>query len=728
MSKEFAIKKEPSKQRGVTYVLLFWSMFFLTTLIAFFQEGIAFFSDHPTTFMNDAEYFVSLALVVVSSVAFLMLVHRNFRVPFHWGWAIAFFLLFACDVVAVFLVPWHLEGVTEVTAGTIAYSYDFTLLERFRYVISFGVSCFLFYLFFAVYPKIFHNTRRLHFFFYLMLLVGFATIVYSLIAEWSLYATMFNPSAEWKVNEVQSFTNNPNTFGFVVLGMMIAIFLLHNRRSHWYWVVLMFVLGVYQLLIGSGSACLASWLLIVAFVIYRFCVTLKYYTGRSLLLFLLFWAAGITLAVLVFTETGGPTSLFARIGKTLKEAQFSENSGQLRIVTWNRIMNTLDTPIRKIFGVGDGQSLTYLGILEDNKLADGSIGPYYAHSGFMQQIFSGGFLRFGFYLVLLARFVYLCIKGMKRKTRLAWPCLICMGALLLRSSFESTSFLQADTKGVTVYLLLVLPIEVDEFLAKHAEIKGYEQQALSVAQTGRFRYRYDFSPLRMAKVALLFVTPICAIGLGAFPQLLRLLHVQGVAQGAYYALFAATFISAPFGFYCIGHHADHEDRAIFGGLLGAGYGLCLLGGLITFNLIPIAAYILAGVILLLTLVAFLFHARSVVHFRERLFAHAYLPHLGILACLAGLASLAYLIPETQLSVYVPIILAIAIFVGYVIVIYTPLGEEFAYPLNVELERFDFRRTALGIPKEEAMEEKQTYYLKAGHMRPAGPGKTFIHRY
>ena len=724
MSQAFAFKRRPGKQRGVTYVLLFWSMFALVCMMGFFTEGIAFFSTHPTSPMNDTEFFICFGVVLFCVATFTVLVHRNFKLGIHWGWLILFLGLFTANAAATFLFDSHITGTTTKLGETWTYDYTFTLMERIRYLCTFLCTSICLYMYFAVFPKIFHNTRRLHFFCYLCLGFVAVLIVYSLIAEWPLYATMFDPTKKWAVTEVRSLTNNPNTFGFCLLLAMFSVFILHNARSHWWWVVIMFLLGIWQLIIGSGSACLASWALIIAFVIYRFCVTLKYYTGRALFWMFLFVVAAITFAILIFAEVGGDTSFFARLGKVLKSAQFSDTAGRLRIDTWQRIIDSLNTPLKWVLGVGEPQCYYFLGLLENP--SDAGISIYYAHSGFMHQLLAGGLLRLGLYLLLLARFVYLCVKGAKRHSRVAWPVFICMGALLLRSCFETTAFLGSDTKAITVYLLLVLPIEVDEFLATHPEVKGYEEEARPDAN--KLYYRYDMTPMRMAKIAFFFMTPISALMLGASTQFSYNGYLGNWITWSFYAMWALGFLCVPFGFYCIGHHADKADRRIYGGLLGFGYAAALIAGSLCGKYAPIVTIICMAVIPVLTLITYLLHARSVHHFRQKLFLHAYLPHLIICGVLVGLTNLGFLIPDAQKSLFNPIMMSAAIIVIYLGVVYSLPGQELAFPVYISLQRFDCRRTAIGIPKQAAMEYKQTYYLCRGHMDPTEPGKTFIHRY
>lgn len=242
MKNSFAFKRSPGNHRGVTYVLLFWSLFLLFIVGAFFQERIALFSDHPTTAMNTVEFYLSFACILVCVVAYLILVHRNFRIGIAWGWLILFLILFAGNAVGLFTFDTFVSGSGVYRGEEFMNEHTFTIAERMEYLCCFFVACIFFYIFFAIMPKTFHNIRRFHFVWYMAVIIVLAMIVYSLIAEWPLYQQSFTPGQKWVIVECRSFTNNPNTFAYAIMMGIGSLMLLHNRRSHWYWIAVMLLL------------------------------------------------------------------------------------------------------------------------------------------------------------------------------------------------------------------------------------------------------------------------------------------------------------------------------------------------------------------------------------------------------------------------------------------------------------------------------------------------------
>ena len=722
MAKDFAFRRKPGHHQGVTYVSLFWGMALILLCSALMQERIPFLSNGASPFMNDAEFYVCFGVFAFLVIGFLLHVNRNFRIPVNWPWAIVFGVLCVGNGVGTFMLESHLTG-SGMTYRDVPLTYDitFTMDERVRWVVGFFAACVLFYLMFAVFPKIFHNFRRLHLIWYITILVAVAAIVYSLIKEWNLYVSSFQPENPWNIAEATSFTNNPNNFAYVLMLGIVAVCFLHSRRSHWYWWVLIFFFATCITFIGSGASALATAVLVAAFATYRFFATLKYHTGKALIFYFLFWAGIITLIVCIGMEAGPANMPIARIGQYMKKQFFSTEVGRLRLRTWSTIFyDMLNTPIRLIFGVGDTQGLFYLGAIE----FDPAVSVIsYSHNGFFQNLLNGGLLRLAIYLGILCRFFYLCVASLKRKSHLGWAAIITAFAILLRGMFETTSLLSAEGNGLSFFVLAVLPIEVEAFLAKHPEVEGYEVQAIPDAEKTKFVHEYP--PLRCAKIAFLFVTPVVALGLGPVPHIL--FAFGQTVPASYYAVLVASFLLIPFAFYCLCHHADHSDRAIYGTLLGIVLIASSLAGAIVSFFVPLVGWIAVGVIAFFTLLTYLFHCVSVARFREKLFLHAYLPHLLICGVLVGVSSALYFIPAEMNTPMVPIVATLMIFVMYTNCFHTRWGYEMTYPLCLRLQAWDCRRSAIGTRKEVRMAAKQNHYLVAGHDKVPEP-KTFYVRF
>lgn len=702
MKADFSYRRIPGKHNGVSYFLLFASLILLFVAGAFFQEHIVVFKKNSSVFMNVSEFYVSFTMVMLAIISFLLIVRRNFKIKVSWGWLILFLLLFIANCIGLFA----LESAVDLGEyGT----YVFTIGDRVQYALMFGVSCFYFYLFFAIAPKLFINVRVLRIIVYLALALNVIALVYSFAAEGNLWITAFIPKHSWDVDEVCSFTNNPNQFAlFPILGIM-GVILMHNRRSHWWWYIVLFALGVEELFISSGSGIFASWAMIFIFVSYRFAVTLKYYTGRAVVWMLIFLATIGIILIFIFTGIGGEDFILTRMGNMLKSVQAHTSEGNGRFVIWNAVFQQMRDPMSLWFGVGDVQGYFYLTLKMEPQRA-GTL--WWAHNGFFQQLYNGGLIRIAALFFLIARHIYICLLHLKDKSRVAQTSLICCIGLLVRALIEDNGFLFADGNAFIYYVLLQLPIEIVHFKSKHPEVDAYAEAAK--ADVAKTHYAYDYSPLRMAKVTFLVLGPIAAILFGAFPHFFRAGAFPGLNVWPFYVLVGIGLLLMPFTMYCVGYHPDRFDRKIFGFLSIFTQLVAVTIGLIFIPNNILVTYICMGVVGGVALLAFLFHAKAFFEFREKLFLHAYLPHLCIIGALAGLSCLAFLVPATEFSPFIPFMLTIIIFSAYMCFYYSKPGEGLTFPTHLKMRRWDCRFTAKSVLAEEKMTAKQDRYLVAYH--------------
>jgi len=100
-----AKENQPGKKKALPYVLGFISAFLVFALGAFFQETIAVFNFEQDAWMNDVEYFLTLAIVLVASIGFLLIAHRYFKTRVNFVFLSLALVLFASNIVALVLFP-----------------------------------------------------------------------------------------------------------------------------------------------------------------------------------------------------------------------------------------------------------------------------------------------------------------------------------------------------------------------------------------------------------------------------------------------------------------------------------------------------------------------------------------------------------------------------------------------------------------------------------------------
>ena len=700
------------KGSGVTYFAVSALSILSVVFCAFLGERIALFSEHPTSFMNVAEFYATFAFALSMVVAALFLIHRNFRIGISWPWLFLFLILGVGNAIGTFAFGTHFSG--ETIYHDVVYHYDltFTLEGRFQYVLCFFLACVHFYLFFAVFPKIFPHTRWLRMFCWFGVIMAIAAITYSLIAEWDLYCALFDSTKKIEGTWMMSFTNNENTFAYLILAGICASCILHNGKSRFYYWLLILGLGLFQIFVLSATGVVCSWLLILGYGIYRYVLNVKHKPVRSTMTLLLLIGGVIAIVVLLFTDPFGPGSFLAKLHAEIgsyfgvKGKTFST-----RVATWNIILDTLSsTNMGWAFGIGDFQSRMYLAA-RHVPIMDG-LTIYSAHSAVMQTLVDGGLLSLAVHLIVLGRFFYVVIKRMSAHSRIAFTSLLCFLILLLHGTMEAPQFLSMDAKGTSILLLTVLPLEVEAFHAKHPKLKGYLEACKVNAKKTSFSYEY--SPLRFAKVSLLFLTLFLVLGVGVGAVASNLGYFGQGWDWSVYGLFIGIWFFAPLGYLGIGTLVKRKAACFWltvflFAYVGLGIGFSWQSAMV--GRIAFVASIVT------CLIPFVFRAKTALNYLPSTLKTAYLPHFFIGGALLGGTLLALLIPAQLGSLQIVVSLSLSILFLYPCLIALPKKLRLGYPLFDKLMHLDLRILAKSLLREEKIERKQAHHFNPRYQPP-----------
>ncbi len=712
MKKGFALLRPAGKQSGVMYFAVFALCLLSMVFSAFLGEQIALFSEHPTSFMNPGEFYATFALAVASIFAAFFIIRRNFRLRISWPWFVLFLVLGIGNLIGTFAFGTHFSGTTIYR--DVAYDYDltFTVEQRWRYVLCFFLACVHFYMVFAVFPKVMPHTRWLRILCWIGFLFALSAIVYSLIVERDLYAALFDPSRKIEGTWMLSFTNNENTFGYLILMGVIALCILHNGKSRLYYWVLILALGAMQLLVLSATAIVCTWLLIVSYGIYRYVLNVAHKPVRSTITLLFLIGVVITLSVLIFADPFGPNSFFGKIHAEIA-SYFGKRSNTFdtRVRTWRIVVDTVSaSPIALVCGIGDFQSRMYLAALHVPIMERLTIYP--AHNALMQSLIDGGLIRLFVYIVVVGRFFYVAAKRVNGHSKIAMVMILCFVTTLLHGFMESTLFLAMDTKGSSLLLLCFLPLEVESFHASHPKLATYLEACKGDAK--KVRRVYEVSPTGFAKIAFFYLTPLMVLGAGVGALASSMGYLGMTADWSYYGIFLASWLIAPLGYLGIGTKAKRKGSAFWYTvliltLMGAGIGL------MWWNVwAPRIAFI---AIVVLGPLPFVFRAKTASIFLPKALKTAYLPHLLIGASLCGLTLLGLLVPAQQWSLQIIVSSTLAILFLYPCFVAIPRNLKLGYPLYDKLHHLDCRILALSLIREEKLAKKQFRRLDPTYTPP-----------
>ena len=338
------------------YVLMGIAIAFMFTIGAFFEEGVAFFDPIYTTIMSELEYYLSLIAVLLSVGIFLFLVHRYYTIKINWIFLSIAMMLVICNAIAVLAFPsiYETVGMDAKTGDTFPAVYFVTNSERLRFIITFAVTCLYLYLIFAVVPKVLRNSKQLTIYFYGGVVVVFVSIIWSFIFENSIYRAYFDPSMTPTLSTVvESFYNNRNSFGTMIVIGICACGYLQCQSHHWWNYLIMAFFSLELFFVLSKTSMLLVSIFWVAFLIYRYVLTIKAHPIRNNIIL------GIVLAIAGFWTwfvassniQQAPTlnKIFTNFVDAITDT--SEDTMSSRANIWKLCIQELNNPFRVIFGM-----------------------------------------------------------------------------------------------------------------------------------------------------------------------------------------------------------------------------------------------------------------------------------------------------------------------------------------------------------------------------------------
>ena len=441
------------------YHLSFWWFLLASISVGILTEDIAFFEGWGIWFETWG-YFLICGISFLLCFSYCVFAHIHFRVKPAWIFLILFLALLVGNTIAIVAFPEQSSLRMVYSGQSKEITYVLKDIDRVRYAISFGITCFYFYIFWAIAPKCLRNSNVVLFVLVGILLLCWALIIYSWIAEWGKYMRYFDPNAETFYDpNITSFSGNRNVFGAIVLFGIAALGILQSRRHFWVHYVMMALLAVEEVFIFSKTCLIILAVYLPAFGLYRFLATVRYRPVRSCVCLAITLhvciAIAIAWAVLVNVSEG---SFFEKIGEMLMGTIFTEEHSTMdaRREIWKFLLEQLNSPLRIAFGLGESNMQWLLGPC----IGDGEFG--FTHNGFLLQLSAGGALRLTVYMILFGYVIYMYIRGYIAHRRGTTAFLLGFLCVHIHALTETTSFLETDGKGIVLAFILILPFLIEQ--------------------------------------------------------------------------------------------------------------------------------------------------------------------------------------------------------------------------------------------------------------------------
>ncbi len=433
-------------------------MVVLTVLVGFFQEEIALFNAAWANHFTFVEFVLSLFYVGLGFLFAGILARYAFGIGFKgkvFAWTA---VLAVCAVIGVMLLP---DRYFFSNSGN---AYYITESGRFRFGAKAVVDAVYLYFFFAVFPGFVRSRRTIDNFCRLFVIAIFAIIAYSVYSEWDKYVTYFTqtalPGQSWSF---ASFFMNKNLFGLAMQYGFSAAMYLHARYHRLHNILLMVLFTVYTVLIDCRTVMVIEAVLLYAYLVYRFFLTLKEHPWKNSLAAVLLLVLSVFVALpVVFEEAFATIPFLANFGSQIRHSIFGVGSSTMesRFDFWVLTMRMLSDSIYSVlFGLG-GEYISYILTAAFGAYQWGDVGVSSTHNGFIFVVAKFGFIGFFIYMGLLVWLLINVIRLMKKGDRATGATMFIIIGAILHSFSENTMFFGTTVQMLCFLLLGIFPLLV----------------------------------------------------------------------------------------------------------------------------------------------------------------------------------------------------------------------------------------------------------------------------
>ena len=427
----------------------FTNIFLLLGVVmsALLLENVGFLTHNPTGPLSDKYFYMLLAVGLLSYLALFIFEHKMNKT------GVDFFLL---GILSIFLAGglvaiWTYKDMSFVHEDSSITILAYTLEEKIRLSLAFFMFILALYSLLFIFSKNMVTGRRLIPVYIILVLIGYASIGYSLIFEFEQYVNLFN--GENIAISVKSFFWNSNMFAGNLLMGICAAMLINAYKKNVFSLVSILAFVVFILITCSLTSIVIAFVLGIAYFIIDIIYLNKKHPIASIIYLILFMSFLVALICLFAYALDGGMDFFSyfciRIFKEIKDTNYSTFSS--RVAIWNGAIDLLkqDT-LKLIFGYGFGISKDVIHEWGHHTISS-------THNGVIQIFFNFGIVGLSIYALFLFYFFYSIFRVFKNNKYFSIMFFLSGLALLGYSVGESVIFFNSNAQGLLVGTLFYLP-------------------------------------------------------------------------------------------------------------------------------------------------------------------------------------------------------------------------------------------------------------------------------
>ena len=485
------------------------ALFFLAVIGigAFFINEISVFNEgFPLDLMTDLEYLVTFGLFLLAFLSYFCFGKKYFHYKEPWWLDILLFLFLLCGAVGIFLFP----------AETPFEKNDYVLvvgdMDMLRNFLSFFVSVLLMYTCFVLGPRCTRGNKVSLFAAAVLILLALAGIVYSLVCEWDVIASYFQPEGTLSSQVLKSFWNNRNTFGTLLLFAVASCALWNSHVPSLLWYFLILVFTFVEVFVLSKTSLILGLVVFAVYGLYRFIMTVRSRPVRNIAFLSTVLLGSVALILCIKTDVFSFLEPIPTYVRTLARSVKQFGTFDARIEIWETTLACLDTPIKVIFGLGY-RNVNYV----VGAFTYGRHDIFWTHNGIVDIIARSGIAGLILSTAILTYFLVCLFLQMRKENELSVTLLICALVLWVHGMTETTDFFLMDIKSISLVLLTFFPC-LSDFYRAQTGIGKQERNYLDALSFPR-KARYDIPPYRLGGIlSFLLVVPATVL-LGMAPAI-----------------------------------------------------------------------------------------------------------------------------------------------------------------------------------------------------------------
>ena len=407
---------------------------------------------NPTHPYNQAPVFYAFMIgALLFGLVMIVVGHLAFKAKVNYVLIGLLTVLFVCNCIAL--------SVENISGQRDNYVFDFSAVEKFRYGFAFFVNMVALYFLLAVLPHLGKGKRAWNIFLAVFVLIVVGLCIHSFVTEGGTYLAAMQGAEKQYTHGIASSRN------YWAMILMLGFFacIIGQSRTHALWWFMPMVLILFCIFFSFGKS--ESTGVLIAGFLFAIYTAIREWKERKVvsIVCICMVATMLVLMGLCFLPIDIPWLRWMKAYYTRMVDNIAEGSPMTgRDSVFAEALGLLKGNVR-------GNWIGFGNYLPNYVLSDmlKSQRFFHAHNAWLELVTRGGFVRFAIYCGGCIYFLVLIFKGLIKRKR--WDYFAVLSVIAGYAFFSAAEFISAidsDLWGISLTLILIVPVLHDEYELK----------------------------------------------------------------------------------------------------------------------------------------------------------------------------------------------------------------------------------------------------------------------